>query len=143
MGAKKVLEQIREELEPAKQALGQAREKAEPVRQVLGQAWDLVKPAFDHGRSEMAAALFSGSAYVMYQRSEPGLGETKGLSPEGIAPEGLAPEGSTPDTPAPEGLAPELANSEKALGMNELRALARATEAARGNEPERDTELEL
>ena len=39
-----------------------------PVRNAAGKVWDELAPAFDHGRSEAAAALFTGSAYVMYQK---------------------------------------------------------------------------
>jgi hypothetical protein len=30
--------------------------------------WDAAKPMFDHGRTELAAALFTGHSYVMYMR---------------------------------------------------------------------------
>ncbi|AWM40137.1 hypothetical protein GobsT_14320 [Gemmata obscuriglobus] len=148
MGAKEVLDKIRDEVAPVKQALGQVLEKLEPTRQFLGKAWDVAQPAFDHGRSEAAAALFSGSAYVMYQRSAPGPEDAKGLTPEGVAPEGLTFEGIATEANAPEGITSEgiaqpLVSPEKPMGMDELRALAREAKAARGMEPECDNELEL
>ena len=32
--------------------------------------WDGAKPMFDHGRTELAAALISGHGYVMYMRDQ-------------------------------------------------------------------------
>jgi hypothetical protein len=44
------------------------------VRDGLGQLWDAAKPAFDHGRTEAAAALFHGaSGHVMYMRGQDGV----------------------------------------------------------------------
>jgi hypothetical protein len=39
-------------------------------RDGLGQVWDAATPMFDHGRTELAAALFSGHAHVMYMHNE-------------------------------------------------------------------------
>ncbi len=44
-------------------------------REGLGQVWDGVTPMFDHGRMELAAALFHGNAaHVVYMRD----GDTHG-----------------------------------------------------------------
>jgi hypothetical protein len=39
------------------------------AKDIGGQAWDAAKPMFDHGRTELAAALFRGDAHVMYMKS--------------------------------------------------------------------------
>jgi hypothetical protein len=43
------------------------------LKEVGGQMWDAAKPMFDHGRTEIAAALFAGHAHVMYMRGEAGI----------------------------------------------------------------------
>ena len=40
------------------------------AREIGGKIWDIAKPLFDHGRAEIAAALFSGHAHVMYMKGE-------------------------------------------------------------------------
>ena len=44
-----------------------------PVQEIGGAIWDGGKGLFDHGRTEMAAALFSGQAHVMYMRGQEGI----------------------------------------------------------------------
>lgn len=36
------------------------------LKEMGGEAWDAAKPSFDHGRAELAAVLYTGSAHVMY-----------------------------------------------------------------------------
>lgn len=45
----------------------------ETIREAGGQLWDLMKPMFDHGRTEAAAALFAGHAHVMYMNGQKGV----------------------------------------------------------------------
>ena len=45
---------------------GESPSLAQSLKETGGQLWDAAKPMFDHGRSELAAALFAGHAYVMY-----------------------------------------------------------------------------
>jgi hypothetical protein len=45
---------------------GQEPSLVETIREAAGQLWDAAKPMFDHGRAEVAAALFSGNAHVVY-----------------------------------------------------------------------------
>jgi hypothetical protein len=44
----------------------------------LGQVWDAAKPMFDHGRSEVAAAIFSGHGHVMYMHGGEDRGQNEG-----------------------------------------------------------------
>jgi len=61
------------------QILGEtAKLSLSAVVSTVGQAYDLAAPVVDHplfahGRTELAAALFSGSGYVMYQRGQSGV----------------------------------------------------------------------
>ena len=57
---------------------------AASLKEIGGQFWDGVKPMFDHGRTELAAALFSGHAHVMYMRGQEGIeqGQDQIQSPE-------------------------------------------------------------
>jgi len=43
------------------------------MKDIGGQVWDGMKPMFDHGRTEIAAALFSGHGHVMYMRGQEGI----------------------------------------------------------------------
>jgi hypothetical protein len=43
------------------------------IKEVGGAVWDGMAPMVNHGRSEAAAALFNGNAYVMYQRGTAGV----------------------------------------------------------------------
>ncbi len=56
------------------------------LREILGEAWDGAKPMFDHGRTEVAAAMFHGNAaHVMYMRDGDNHGQDDkghGLPPE-------------------------------------------------------------
>ncbi len=45
---------------------GESPSLAQSLQEVGGQIWDAAKPMFDHGRTELAAALFAGHAHVMY-----------------------------------------------------------------------------
>jgi hypothetical protein len=45
---------------------GQEPSLVETIREAAAQLWDAAKPMFDHGRAEVAAALFSGNAHVVY-----------------------------------------------------------------------------
>jgi hypothetical protein len=46
------------------------REAGAALKELGGQIWDAGKPLFDHGRTEAAAALFSGHAHVMYMHGQ-------------------------------------------------------------------------
>jgi hypothetical protein len=48
------------------------REVAASMQEIGGQIWDGAKPMFDHGRSEIAAALFAGHGHVMYMQGQEG-----------------------------------------------------------------------
>jgi hypothetical protein len=58
--------QTRAFIEQAKS--GESPGLAQTLKEIGGQVWDGAKPMFDHGRTELAAALFSGHGYVMYMR---------------------------------------------------------------------------
>lgn len=45
----------------------------ETIKEAGGQIWDGMKPMFDHGRTEAAAALFAGHAHVMYMNGQEGI----------------------------------------------------------------------
>ncbi len=49
------------------------REASFSMKEIGGQIWDGLKPMFDHGRTEAAAALFSGQGHVMYMRGQEGI----------------------------------------------------------------------
>lgn len=57
----------------ADKSLQSVREAAEAAKSIGGQIWDGVKPMFDHGRTELAAAIFSGHAHVMYMKGNDGV----------------------------------------------------------------------
>jgi hypothetical protein len=64
------------------------REAAGTARDIGGQLWDGAKPIFDHGRTELAAALFAGHAHVMYMRGQDGVEHAaKALAHEQESPE--------------------------------------------------------
>ena len=46
---------------------------AETIKEIGGQMWDSAKTMFDHGRTELAAALFSGHGHVMYMHGQEGI----------------------------------------------------------------------
>jgi hypothetical protein len=53
------------------------------AREVGGAIWDAGKPAFDHGRTELAAALFhDADAHVMYMRGTQGVEQGQDQAPE-------------------------------------------------------------
>lgn len=45
---------------------------ASKVKGLGGALWEGARPMFDHGRTELAAALFAGHAHVMYMKGEHG-----------------------------------------------------------------------
>src|SRR5579863_10182394 len=49
------------------------KEAASSMKEIGGQIWDGLAGMFNHGRSEAAAALFSGNAYVMYMKGQEGI----------------------------------------------------------------------
>ncbi len=57
---------------------------AETLKEAGGQLWDAAKPMFDHGRTELAAALFAGHGHVMYMHNESGVEQSQ---PQQQAPE--------------------------------------------------------
>jgi hypothetical protein len=65
------------------------------LKEVGGAVWDGAKPMFDHGRSEAAAALFSGAGYVMYQRGTAGIEQGQDQPLHG-------PDLKQPEVPLPE-----------------------------------------
>jgi hypothetical protein len=53
------------------------------MKEMGGEAWDAAKPAFDHGRTEAAAALFNGSSgHVMYMRGTQGVEQGQDQAPD-------------------------------------------------------------
>lgn len=58
------------------------KEAATSLKDIGGQIWDGLAPSFNHGRSEAAAALFSGNAYVMYMRDQNGIGQAQDQTKE-------------------------------------------------------------
>lgn len=59
----------------------QVREAAGNAKAIGGQIWDGMKPMFDHGRTELAAALFTGHAHVMYMKGQDGVEHDKAIEP--------------------------------------------------------------
>ena len=49
------------------------KQAASLLKDVGGKLYDELKPMFDHGRTECAAALFSGHAHVMYMKGLDGV----------------------------------------------------------------------
>jgi hypothetical protein len=56
------------------------QEAAASAKSLAGQLWDGAKPMFDHGRTELAAALFTGHAHVMYMKGQESA--DKAIEPE-------------------------------------------------------------
>jgi hypothetical protein len=54
----------------------------ETIREAGGQIWDSMKPMFDHGRTEAAAALFAGHGHVMYGHESGEQGKDQIQPPE-------------------------------------------------------------
>ena len=53
------------------------------MKEVGGAMWDGAKPAFDHGRTEAAAALFhDADGHVMYMRGAQGVEQGQDKAPE-------------------------------------------------------------
>jgi hypothetical protein len=65
------LEELKDGQQPS--LLENIREAAVSLKEIGGQLWDGMKPMFDHGRTEAAAALFAGHAHVMYMRGQDGV----------------------------------------------------------------------
>ena len=55
---------------------------AQTLKEIGGQMWDAAKPMFDHGRTELAAALFAGHGHVMYMHNQDGVEQTQNQSQE-------------------------------------------------------------
>lgn len=68
---KEFFEQLKAGQQPT--VLESIREAAGALKGMGGQLWDGMKPMFDHGRTEAAAALFSGHAHVMYMKGQEGI----------------------------------------------------------------------
>lgn len=68
------------------------QEAAGALKSIGGQLWDGVKPMFDHGRTELAAALFAGHAHVMYMKGQEGQGLLHGQDQQGQEQAKQAPE---------------------------------------------------
>ena len=67
---KEFFEQIKAGQQPT--LLESIREAASALKEAGGQLWDGMKPMFDHGRTEAAAALFAGHAHVLYMKGPEG-----------------------------------------------------------------------
>lgn len=63
---KQFFEQMKNGEQPA--LADNIKEAASSLQDIGGQIWDGMKPMFDHGRTELAAALFAGHAHVMYMK---------------------------------------------------------------------------
>lgn len=70
---KKFIENIKVGQPPS--LLEQVKEAAGAAKALGGQLWDGLKPMFDHGRTELAAAIFSGHAHVLYMKGNDGVGQ--------------------------------------------------------------------
>ncbi len=68
---KQFFEQIKSGEQPT--LIDAIKEAASSMKEIGGQLWDGMKPMFDHGRTEAAAALFSGQAHVMYMKGQDGV----------------------------------------------------------------------
>lgn len=78
--ARQFFEQIKDGESPT--LVQSIREAAGAAKSMGGQLWDGLKPMFDHGRTELAAALFSGHAHVMYMRGQEGIEQGQDQVPE-------------------------------------------------------------
>ncbi len=67
---KEFFEQLKAGQQPA--LVESIREAAGALKEAGGQLWDGMKPMFDHGRTEAAAALFAGHAHVLYMKGPEG-----------------------------------------------------------------------
>lgn len=52
------------------------------AKEVGGQIWDGVAPMANHGRTEMAAALFQGSHFIMYMKGQEGIEQGQDQVPD-------------------------------------------------------------
>ena len=80
--AQEFFEQLKDGQEPG--LIEAIREAAAPLKEIGGGLWDAVKPMFDHGRTEVAAALFAGHGHVMYMKGQEGnaQGQDQAQNPE-------------------------------------------------------------
>ena len=67
---KEFFEQLKAGQQPS--LMESIREAAGALKEAGGQLWDGMRPMFDHGRTEAAAALFAGHAHVMYMKGPEG-----------------------------------------------------------------------
>jgi hypothetical protein len=74
---KEFYEQLRAGQQPT--LLESIREAARTLKEAGGQLWDGMKPMFDHGRTEAAAAQFAGHAHVMYMKGLEGIEQGQDL----------------------------------------------------------------
>lgn len=56
-----------------RQLFEQIKGGAASLKDIGGKLWESALPLFNHGRTEAAAALFSGSAHVMYMKGQDGV----------------------------------------------------------------------
>jgi hypothetical protein len=82
-------QQFKDILNPPQQSMGFTEAAQEGLSvafkgliEGLGQVWDGAKPAFDHGRTEAAAALFSGHGHVMYMKGQEGIEQGQDQAPD-------------------------------------------------------------
>jgi glycine cleavage system H lipoate-binding protein len=69
------MEQIKSGEQPT--LLESIKEAASLLKDIGGKVWDEAKPFVDHGRSEWAALMYTGSAYVMYPRNQQGVEQSQ------------------------------------------------------------------
>ncbi|HEV3439902.1 MAG TPA: hypothetical protein VG122_21220 [Gemmata sp.] len=72
---KDFFEQLKAGQEPS--LVESIKEAAAPLKEIGGQLWDGMKPMFDHGRSELSAALFNNSPFVLYMKSPEGVEQSQ------------------------------------------------------------------
>ena len=85
----KEAKQFLESIKQPEQSMGAVEATMEGVRgavgaflEGMGQVWDAGKPMFDHGRTEMSAALFTGNAHVMYMKGQQGIEQGQDQVPD-------------------------------------------------------------
>lgn len=83
------IEQIKSDQPPT---LVDTIKESASAKDLGGKLWDGLKPMFDHGRTELAAALFAGHAHVMYMKGQGQDGLGQGHAQDGPAQEGQAQE---------------------------------------------------
>jgi hypothetical protein len=64
------------------------QEAASSLKDIGGGLWDTLKPAFDHGRSEIVAAIFSDhDGHVMYMKNQQNIEQNHDQEPAQETPE--------------------------------------------------------